>query len=290
MPDIQVDLAFCYSCAKQTNHQILATHSDSTDPNDYYIVFDYQIIRCMGCSNYAFRLIENDVEEKRYLSDEDVEYNSHLFQTEKIYPKNVKQKYSYWDLPKTVYDIYSETLLAIQEDLDILAAIGLRATLEAICQDKKLSGHNLDKKIEQLFLNGFITERDANFLHSVRFLGNDAAHEIVKAEKHQIQAALKMIEYLIESTYILEEQIAGNLPDIYERFLEKLKNKVENIEGKFSLSNLFSEEGIFKKQLAEFNKKLIKDIENKKIDFIQVTNDTNLPFETVQKTITLTNE
>lgn len=277
--------SYCYACQRKTNHQIL--HDTAIHDNDGYISYNFQIICCLGCDYHAFRLTETNLHE--CYQDEFGEWQCDSI-IEKIYPKQISPKFDIWLLPKTVHSIYLETLLAIQEDLDILAAIGLRATLEAICQDKKLSGHNLDKKIEQLFLNGFITERNANFLHSVRFLGNDAAHEIVKAEKHQIQAALKMIEYLIESTYILEEQIAGNLPDIYERFLEKLKNKVENIEGKFSLSNLFSEEGIFKKQLAEFNTKLIKDIENKKIDFIQVTNDTNLPFETVQKTITLTNE
>lgn len=284
MSDIPVDSAFCYSCSKQTNHQILATHSYHTDPNDYYMVFDYQIIRCMGCSNYAFRFIETDVEELRYYPDEERELYKRHHQREKIYPKNIQLTDDYWDLPKTVHDIYSETLLAIQETSYILAAIGLRTTLEAICQDKNVSGNDLEQKIEQLYSDGWITERDFQHLHAIRFLGNDAAHEIAKAEKHQIQAALKIIEHLIESLYILEGQISGKLEIVYEKFIEQLKHKIKTVNGQFTLSNLFTEEkNIFTKKLPEYQERLITDIKNGKIKFLQLSNDENLPFQTIPK-------
>lgn len=282
MPDIQVDLAFCYSCSKQTNHQILATHSYYTDPNDYQMKFDYQIIRCMGCSNCAFRLLETYVEELRYYPDEERESAIKNYQSENIYPKNIKQKYSYWDLPETVYRIHSETVLAINEGADTLAVLGLRAILEAICQEKQMQG-NLEEKIDNLLEHKFITERDAKFLHSIRFLGNDVAHEIIKAEKHQIQAALTIIEYLIGSIYILEKQITGKLPGIYDKFLKDLKSKVNNCKKeKFSIQHL-SKKKIADWQIQEITNRLKNDIENGKIDYIKLSNDEDLPFEKVQK-------
>lgn len=283
MSDIPVDSAFCYSCSKQTNHQILATHSYHTDPNDYYMVFDYQIIRCMGCSDFAFRLLETDVEELRYYPDEERKSAIKNHQRENIYPKNIKQKYSYWDLPETVYRIHSETVLAINEGADTLAVLGLRAILEAICQDKKMKG-DLEEKINQLLEHKFITERDANRLHSIRFLGNDVAHEIIKAEKHQIQVALTIIEYLIGSIYILEKQIAGKLPDIYDIFLKDLKSKLNNYKKqKFSIQHL-SKKKRPDWQIREITNRLKSDIKNGKINYIQLSNDEDLPFEKIQET------
>ena len=54
-------------------------------------------------------------------------------------------------------------------------------------------------------------------------MGNDAAHEIKKPTKDQISVALKIINHLIQSVYLLELEAAGKLDTIVTQPVE-LKN------------------------------------------------------------------
>ncbi len=274
----KICLSHCYNCNKSTRHTILADESYCTSPDSYYEKFNYQIVCCRGCGQYGFRIVETDFEARYYNKYGEEECATY----EKIYPKYITPNDDYYYLPDTVYRIHSETILAINEESYTLAAIGLRATLEAICQDKELKGENLEERIEKLLSQGFITKRDRDFLHSIRFLGNDAAHEIIKAEKSQIEAALTIIEYLIENIYIIEKKIEGKLPSFYDRFLKSLPMKIQKLglTGEFSLHTI---ENMPENQFNEFTQKLVNDIQNGKVDFIELSGNKYNLFKIIQK-------
>ena len=48
-------------------------------------------------------------------------------------------------------------------------------------------------------------------LHAIRFMGNDAAHEIKKAKEKSVLIALKIIEHILLSIYIFEEEVNMHL-------------------------------------------------------------------------------
>ncbi|WP_426241372.1 DUF4145 domain-containing protein [Psychrobacter sp. TWP2-1-2] len=123
--------------------------------------------------------------------------------------------------------MYKEVLLAFQEEALILAGLGLRGTVEAVCNDLKVTGRDLEIKISKLATAGYISRRDAERLHGIRFMGNDAAHKIKKPNTIQLSAALKIVEHMLLSVYILEEQIQGNIDTLITEFMqfEKILNK-----------------------------------------------------------------
>ena len=49
--------------------------------------------------------------------------------------------------------------------------------------------------------NGFINLQHKDILHKLRFLGNDAVHELQKPTKKEIVTAIDIIEHIIESLY-----------------------------------------------------------------------------------------
>lgn len=53
-------------------------------------------------------------------------------------------------LPKELDAIYREVVAAYTDGLPILAAGGLRSLVEGICDNKQLSGRNLEEKIDSL--------------------------------------------------------------------------------------------------------------------------------------------
>ena len=74
---------------------------------------------------------------------------------------------------------------------------------------------------------GLISSKDSERLHAIRFLGNDAAHDIKKPSDIQISVALKIINHLIQSVYLLEQEMARKLdtiisdPEDFERLIAK---------------------------------------------------------------------
>lgn len=61
-------------------------------------------------------------------------------------------------------------------------------------------------------------------------MGNDAAHEIKKPKREQLSVALKIVEHLLSSVYILEEESQGKIDTLiteFDNFKELLEKKLK---------------------------------------------------------------
>jgi len=218
--------SYCRNCNQDTNHNI-AGEKVIDDLDDYPATTKYQITQCKGCDSYSFRQVyidhtvsyPTDEEGSEWVTPEDVN----------IYPKFIRDHHSQiktYYLPVIVRNIYIELLEAIRSDAKILAGLGLRACIEAVSNDLKIDGRTLEIRINKLSSSGFISKKDAERLHGIRFMGNDAAHEIKIPKKEGLSVALKIVEHLLLSVYILERESDGNLDatisdyPIFEKLLE----------------------------------------------------------------------
>jgi hypothetical protein len=192
----------------------------------------------MGCENKSFKYLFRDID-GAYPTDDDHWVVPEIIE---LYPKfNIDHHAPdglYGAVPELVREIYQESLLAIQEDALTLAGLGLRGTIEAICNDLKITGRNLGIRISRLATQGVISTKDAERLHAIRFLGNDAAHEIKKPTKDQISVALKIIDHLIQSVYILQSEAAGSLDTIVTQ-VDELKNLLQKHLKNFKAADEF---------------------------------------------------
>lgn len=201
--------SYCRSCGSETNHTILSEHNES-HREEYACDYAYQVTECMGCETKAFRSIFRDLESAYQVDENEWEIPTSI----DVYPKFIKGHRSLntdFCLPPVVGRIYNEVLVAIQEEALILAGLGLRGAIEAVCNDLNIRGKNLEIRISKLANAGNISQKDAARLHGIRFLGNDAAHEIKKPKKEQLSVALKIVEHLLSSVYILDEESDGRL-------------------------------------------------------------------------------
>ncbi len=107
------------------------------------------------------------------------------------------------DLPESMGHIYSETIIASNAGALTLAGGGLRAIVEAICIDRKVSGQDLQKKIDDLVAKGLLAKPQADLLHEERYIGNAALHEILPPAKQEIEDGLVIVEGLMNTIYIL---------------------------------------------------------------------------------------
>ena len=86
-------------------------------------------------------------------------------------------------------------------------------------------------------------------------MGNDAAHEIKKAKEKSILIALKIIEHILLSVYIFEEEVSkhleapvSNINDVIPILKSNLNNLEDNIIALLLLQNgsQLHEEGCLK--------------------------------------------
>jgi len=77
--------------------------------------------------------------------------------------------------------------------------------------------HSEPHDIDELASVGLLSKKQADFLHSHRFMGNEAAHEIVSPKPEHLIAALDIAETLLKTIYIL--------PEMAEQINKKKKKK-----------------------------------------------------------------
>jgi len=207
--------ANCRKCKNYTNHKIVQstqvyekwpmTNSDE----EYWNDDSYEIISCLGCETFSFR--------HHHVNSEDHDMDGFI-STIKFYPKrqydHIDAKH-YYPAPKTIQNIYKETIQCYNQQSIILAAAGVRAIVECICNVYKITDgpvvgkdgqtrrkNNLQGKINGLAESGHLTESDSIILHELRFLGNDAIHEIEVPNKQSIKYAIEIIENVLNSLYM----------------------------------------------------------------------------------------
>lgn len=208
----------CRTCKSVTRNEILCEHIAETDPETYHEKDSWQIVRCLGCHTTGFRHRNDDYEQVWEDSDGDVRHTI----TTIVYPRLVRNhsglKGTAW-IPALIRKVYRQTLSAYSDTAYVLASIGLRATIEAVCNHLEISGSNLEKRIDQLYKTGNVSNSDKKRLHAIRFLGNDAAHEVKEPKESDLRVALEIVEHLLNSVFILEKK-SKSLETVIENYEE----------------------------------------------------------------------
>ena len=193
----------CGKCTGNTLHKVLFS-ADKYDEDDdgFWTLESYQIIQCQGCTEISFRNYLNDA-----MSDSRGEKGA----VEEIYPSRVAGRHvlrSAHILPRNISNIYEETHKALCSKQPILAGIGIRALLEAVCKEKAAKGKDLEQKIDNLVEAGVLTKSGAEILHGLRILGNVSAHEVKPHSENTLDLAMDVLEHLLSDVYILPTKSA----------------------------------------------------------------------------------
>lgn len=204
----------CGECDRETRHKVLtetATHrEDAGGVVDLWV--QHQIVQCQGCLTISFCEASQFSEDM----DHDPETEEVFHPTKrKFYPNRITGRAMIREarfLPTNVYRIYEEAHGALCAELRIMAGVAIRAIVEAVCKDKNVVGRNLQTRIDALVAEGSITQSGGQILHSLRFMGNAAAHEMQEHTQLELNTAFHVIEHMLNSVYVLPKQ-AEELPN-----------------------------------------------------------------------------
>lgn len=203
----------CGKCLGATRHKVLQSVDieGEMEEGTYQYGDNYQIVQCLGCESISFRKCHSDSEDCFF--DEETEEFEYI-ETVELYPSRVVGRHKLRQvhfLPFAVSRIYSETHSALCNKQPILAGIGIRALVETVCKEKVATGSNLEQKIDDLVGKGVLTTSAAETLHSMRILGNEAAHEVKPHSDETLGLAMDVVEHMLNDVYILPAA-TRNLP------------------------------------------------------------------------------
>lgn len=176
-------------------------------PESANVEFSWEFIQCKGCKTISFK--------QYYIDEEGVEQNV------KYFPEPVKRKIKeIYGLDDDLKVLYQNSIVAFNMGMNILCAAGLRAIVEGLYVKEKvrekldkqgqIDGHdyheelptrNLFGKIEAMGFTQIISKDSSSTLHSIRFLGNEALHELRRPEEKDIILAIEILENILENKY-----------------------------------------------------------------------------------------
>ncbi|HAS6957204.1 TPA: DUF4145 domain-containing protein [Vibrio vulnificus] len=208
----------CSSCETESKHTVVADVElqlrEEDSHNFYGSDKQYQTIQCNGCDTISFRIAHYSTEDIYHIEGEENGFNDIYLQAEEFYPNpNVSREpidNLGW-LPSHIPPIYSETLLALNNNQRILAGIGIRAILESVCKNLGATGGTLHRKIDSLVETKSLSLNDAEVLKLIKNMGNNAAHDVLLHEHDQLEIAFNIIERMLESVYIAPKLLKATL-------------------------------------------------------------------------------
>jgi hypothetical protein len=268
---------YCPECCLQTNHDILFTEKIISDPSDdFHWSIQFEVIRCKGCDNIQFRHIYGD----ESMFDGDENGGIVYYDERKYFPGSIighSGIKNFYEIPTKIRIVYLETLEALKANCYLLAAVGLRAVIEAVSIDQKIAGKNLEQKINNLSKNRLITDNDANRLHGIRFLGNDSVHEMEVPNEAKLSIALNIVEHLINNLYLIDIEANKHLDTVisnYEDFKNLLLRKLFKISKGTELSIKEILEKDFRRietsYIANFTQQLVEEINKNTFNILSV--------------------
>ena len=192
---------YCNTCRGTTRHALEFTHhGQDGDPSEeqYLAEWTDELWVCCGCETATLvnRWEMPGVEGIPGAPQPEVH----------CYPPRTHGKRSpgyFVKLPKPLSKLYKEIVESFNSGSMLLCTIGLRALLEGICKDKRITGRNLEKRIDGLS-KIFPNQSLIDSLHGFRFAGNDAAHDLEGMYPSEASHAIDLMEDLLNFLYELD--------------------------------------------------------------------------------------
>lgn len=206
---LEFEECLCLKCKVEINHEILVHIRKHIiyEEESYIRLYEFlKILKCINCSEISFG--------HKFMNPDDASiigeniYGELLYEEYsdiRTYPardiNTIASQQFQNILPEEIYSIYEEVIIALNNQMPLLTALGLRTLLEQII---KYFGKSDDLGIilNQFEKDGFISTKQRSLLDDIRYLGNDAAHRADSKSRKDLILHLKVLENLIQQLFV----------------------------------------------------------------------------------------
>jgi Domain of unknown function (DUF4145) len=200
-------MAHCNRCAGERRHIVIAaertTWEEEVEPG-YRIdgSDDFLMLRCRGCDFVH-------MEHAAWYCQQTNEHGDPV-PTHKQYPPKINRHPPRWTLAtewvflfdQPVRVLYEEVNRAVAADCPRLAAMGVRALIEAVMVEKVSDRGSFSKNLDALLADGHISRNQREHLSQVIDGGSAAIHRGFSPSMDDVHALLDITENVIEALYV----------------------------------------------------------------------------------------
>lgn len=212
------DRIFCNTCMQVTHHSVEGEYQSFGEVGDGDITWGgkHSLLKCCGCETPTLKNVA-------WCSEDHGERGYDFEPPRKSDKERIPKQFDSIRYGSPLESAYRQTVSAFNQKLYTLSGAGVRLVIEGVCKDRKIEeGTLLDKtgspriskktglpivsdslegKIYGLAEKRYILSEQAKILHEIRFLGNDAAHELDQPSESTVATALDIVEHLLEQVY-----------------------------------------------------------------------------------------
>jgi len=185
----------CPTCGGGRNAEVIAHHEDQwqDEEGDMWGRGDYRILKCAGCGEIYFQ--------QETFSSEDADKKTTYWPA----PSKRKRPEWLWKIDdRALGDLLTSVYTALDNDLRVLAAIGLRTAFD---RASELLGVDPNKsfadKLSQLVVDGHIGSTEKASLDVLTDAGGAAAHRGWKPNLKQLDTLSSIMEQFVYRTFVL---------------------------------------------------------------------------------------
>lgn len=218
MAESEVDEVYCRECKTATDHTVVYAGSRSSprsSPESWCV--ESKAVKCGGCKTLSVLERRSSDHELAYGHDDPCDDGWRLV-PEVPQNRHVEASDVGACLPRDLAHVYVETISAINANLRLLGAAGIRSLIEGTCSNQDIKGgyvlkdgekewkETLQGQIEGLAQNGKITTENAKHLHELRLAGNDVLHRLDVPPVEELRLAMVIVEHLLAQVFMIEGQ------------------------------------------------------------------------------------
>jgi hypothetical protein len=240
---------FCNTCLQHNNHLIVCEYTISDENEDAGISWGatHSLLRCGGCDTPTIKSVS-------WCSEDNGEKLVVIIPPRKTEEERVPKRFKDVPFGSPLESVYRQAITAFNQKIYTLAGAGVRLVIEGVCRDKGIEKGRLKDKngdfvknkngdivesdalvgrINGLEEKGLVTGEQAKVLHEIRFLGNDAAHELDQPRADIVATALDIVDHILEQVYAQpskgKELAARKKPERTKAIIEDTQGPVKDV-------------------------------------------------------------
>jgi Domain of unknown function (DUF4145) len=227
---VETRKAGCSKCGGERNCDVFG-HFENRDSDDYMSwCTDWYLMKCRGCDQVFVQLVSTNSEDYDDYEDELGHHQTHHHETISYYPAQSKRQRPDWLAlikvegrdAQILTDTLSELYSALDSDLHVLAAIGMRTSFDAASEllgvDAELP---FQGKLQALVESGHIGRAEMSRLEALVEAGSASAHRGWKANPEDLGTMMDVLEHFLNEAFVSAEKRR-----ILDRKAQSIREKV----------------------------------------------------------------
>jgi hypothetical protein len=213
----------CPKCGPSRLSDVVGHHDthEYSDDGGVWGKTDYRILQCRGCKSVYFQTswvcsegYDHEIDPET--GEFEMVLNDHIT----YWPAPAKRTKPEWidhlSVDPNLYCLFNEIYVALNNNLHVLAAIGIRTAFDRASQLLGVDANEkFAEKLAELVQLGKIGSHEQDALDSITHAGNAAAHRGWSPKPEELATMMNIIEAFLHRVFILDaaaKKLKGDIP------------------------------------------------------------------------------